>query len=195
MIRNVKRQKLYDSWRVEDAVARDYEFFKIPIGGVEQVGANSKSKTKFDTNNDVAGQIPNRSEMIIYGFNVGLWAPAEVAIADAIAVLANSQAYLRLSIRDVEYYVTPLFCVPSGYGLAVNNATAVGGAALTIQTWTNGDPNKNNSESVQPKPIRIPALTPYSLVIRYEVAPNITDATEMRIFVFMDGILREPVYK
>ena len=191
-IRNVKRQKLYDSWRIEDAVARDYEFFKIPIGGVEQVGVNSKSKTKFDTNNDVAGQIPNRSEMIIYGFNVGLWGPAVIAIEDVKAVLAQCQAFMRLTIRDVEYYVTPLFTVPSGYGLVVNNAT---GNAVDFNSWTNGEANKKNIESLEPKPIRIPALTPYSLNIRFEKAPDITADTEMRIFVFMDGIIREPVYK
>lgn len=191
-VRNVKRQKLYDSWRIQDATQRDYEFFKIPEGGAEQVGAFSKNKTKFDTNNSVAGQIPNRSEMIVYGFQIGIWAPEPILLDDAKAILTSAQAFMRLTIRDVEYFVTPLFTVPSGYGLIVNNAT---GNAIDIQTWTNGAPDRNNLESVMPKPIRIPDLTPYSVVIRYENVVNITTDKEIRIFVFMDGILREPVYK
>lgn len=185
--KTVKWQPLYDSTVI--TTARQYEFFKVPVG---QADVDGTIKTVSHSNNTQAGIIPNSSRMEVFGIAIHLKNNAvgtTLTFADFQKVLQDSTAYLQLMIRKDVALELPLFRFTSGSGLVVSNRTADAGG-----NTTNGHPDQRNILSVLPNVVTIPEMVPFSVKITFDAIPAIV-GTNLRLYVSLEGVLREPIYK
>lgn len=197
-------QPLYDSHLLETttvtAAARDYEFFKIPVGGSEGVQSGASGtivttiKTKFHTNSNVAGMMEDRTRFFIHAISIGLWKAAGIftSLPDIEAILWGSRAIFTIKIRDVIYFELPLFKFTSGWG----NASAGTTTADTKVVTNIGIADPRAIYTLKPKYIELPQRTPFAVTIRQETPATVTTSgLAVRFFVFLEGIYEQPLYK
>lgn len=190
-IKSVKWQPLYDSTVI--TTARAYEFFKVPVGNADVDGT---LKTLSETNQTVSGQIPNASRFEIFGVRVGIHpngisgSVTKLTTADYYNVLQDSRAYLQVFVRKDIALELPLKFFTSGYGLTVANRTADAGGDVT-----NGNPAQSNILNLLPNVITIPEMVPFSVKVSFDAIYTAIATNRIRMFVSLEGVFREPIYK
>jgi hypothetical protein len=143
--------------------------FQLPVG--------QSSKTLFDTNMRLAGQLQQPQTFDI----LALWISA-LPGASAANVIALSKGSLSLILGHKSYHEVLLPALTSGGGLNVN--TAQSNAAVAAPIYANfGSPNSRNLYTLK-YPIPIEAGEHFRVELVWPVAPG-----ALKIYVGLEGTL------
>lgn len=171
-----RKQPLYDSRIIASGSAIPYQYFVQVVGSTE----DGVQKTKFETNNDVSGAIPNQQAFKVMAIGISLWESlSSVSIANAENLITGARAIFTLTVQRDVLIEIPLFKLTSGHGIFGNPA----------DTFSIGMPMPSAMYKLLPRPITIPALKPYGVTIDYKTAPVVIGT--IRLFVFLEGIFIE----
>jgi hypothetical protein len=175
-----RRQPMYDNRIITTAVAQTYDFFKTPFGQTE----DSRTKTKFDTNMEVAGQTPSKQPFKVTGISLSLWCANGVQAVDFFNLITNAKAYFLFEIRRNIVLEIPLFEIPFNSG-AYNSGTA-----SDVDALTNGVPNHKNVFDLGKRPVIIEQQAPFNVSVQYLSAPTV--AGTVSLYMFLHGTLSQP---
>lgn len=192
MAEALRSQPLYDSNVIGGAgltVAGDVTFFATPTGQPDNSGV---IKTIFESNNTFAGQLPKDERFDVTGIGVSVMtntANTPVPLAEVQNILENSRAYLQFRIDRTVWLELPLFKFTAGHGVVVS------GVNSAADNFTNGVPHPKAVVSLGKLPVRIPDGRPFDVIVRFTVVPTIVTAAGLRLFVFLEGQRKAPIFK
>jgi hypothetical protein len=167
-------------------------YFTIPLGQGTSVFATASTKTKSDTNQILAGQLPSGYNFVMLG--VRLSPSFNMTIVDS--TLALNGAVFILTIGSKDYLTVPARTIPAGTGTYV-----AGGALAGLSTF--GIPQLSNGYQISKKPLELPQTVNYSATLSWPGGAGQAVTTTMAggttagaaglpITLFLDGYLKRP---
>jgi len=168
---NGAREEIPWSWfdsKTLGAADTEATLFQDPRGAA--------SKTGYDTNMDVSGQLQQPSEFDCYALRVGVLPDT----GDDL-VIALMKGYLRFTVGNKVYYTCPLSVMTSGFGLAIHQHLAGAG---TVNYGSFGIPDGRNVHILS-IPIKITIGMHFDVKLAWAAAP-----TAVKVYGFLDGVLR-----
>jgi hypothetical protein len=186
---NIRRQPVYDSRTIVTAKAQTYNFFTTPYGQSED-GIN---KTKFDTNQQVAGQMPASMPFLLTSISLMLWSPSPIIVEDTENVILNAKAYFLFQINQVNVLECPIQRLGQDTGPYNSGTTA------SVPALTNGLPNRTNVFDFGKRAVEIGALVPFTISLQYFDPPTVVGPsggigglTGIRMFIVLNGAFAQP---
>jgi len=137
------------------------------------------SKTFYDTNMDLAGQLQQPSEYDIFSIRAAVL--PDLAITSAVAL---SKGSLRLTVGNKQYYSCPLSILSAGCGLAMQSDTA-GAGTVSYGQFGSADPRNIHTLKV---PIHVGIGEHFSVTLDWGTAPG-----AVKIYILFDGMLSRAV--
>lgn len=193
------RQSLYDTLTFDSGVTTSLRFFSTPQGG---------TKTKTDTNLDLAGQIPQGHKFIADGIEVHVLPGSSAAsyvresIVKTAAALAapnfandvwalGESGYLTVKIGPKEYLTEgPLYRFPPQSGLDLRAAAAVENTNTTVVNQVTADYARFGGRPYILMPeLPIEANTNFEVTLNWPAAFALPSGFDARIKVVLLGTL------
>ena len=184
------KASLYDFQTYATAGTTQMTFFQTPIG--------QSSKTKYDTNMEAAGSLPNPKNFLVTGIEVMFFPGSAVSIYGAGAVNKGildqmaifKSGYLEMFIGSKTYLTeAPLGVFPPSVGLsgfAARSDTTTAGATQAAQdgyaVWA-GEPYKMNP------PILLEPTQNFNVTLNWPTAVATPSGVDGRIGVRLRGLL------
>lgn len=182
------RASLYDFQTYANAGTTQMTFFQVPIG--------QSSKTKYDTNMEVAGSLPSPKRFLVESIEVYFFPGKAIAYSAATAATRLSQAddvytvaksgWLDLFIGSKSYLTeAPIGRFPPTTGVKTQNAVGVstGGVQGYDYAVMGGQPYRMDP------PILLVPTQNFNITLNWPSAVALPSATDGRIGVVMKGIL------
>lgn len=185
------RQSLYDFQTYATAGTTSMNFFQVPQG--------QSSKTKYDTNMEIAGSLPAPKRFLIESIEVyifpgsainfsGAGAATRKGHADDVYALAKS-GWLDLFIGSKSYLTeAPIGRLPPTTGVKVNSAIALAGSgAAQMEGYDYAVPG-GALYRMEPPILLVPTQN-FSITLNWPSAVATPSGADARVGVVLKGIL------
>ncbi len=184
------RQSLYDFQSYAAAGTTQMTFFQVPQG--------QSSKTKYDTNMEIAGSLPAPKRFLIEsiecyfypGVNVNFYsgaAAARLGMADDVYTIMKS-GWLDLFIGSKSYLTeAPIGRFPPTTGLKAQNSIALGSGAAAMEGYDYAVPG-GQLYRLEPPILLVPTQN-FNITLNWPTAVATPSGQNARIGIVLKGIL------